>query len=342
MIMFEDFSRDRILQLLHLIEPDAVKDRKARRFRRKVYYGPGVNGVWAQDQHDKWGARFGLWLHNGIDPFTGFNYWLKVWWTNSNPRLIVKYYLDAARSIKGFSGVPVLTQSDPGTENFSVANVQTLIRQELDPNLTNTLRHVFKRKHHNVKSEANWSVFRSDFAPGFEDHFQYGVDQGWYDVTDPLENLVFRWLAVPWLQVKLNEWLHLRNTTPRRANKYKAIPHGIPALIRDEPATFNTEDFKVKVPDELFDRMEAQYAPPNHEVFLLTPVGFDRRANQHLEAMGQPALSHENFWDIYRELRARFLNDNDENDYNLQELIKQDQLAHNQAQEEEATVELLP
>ncbi|KAG6833286.1 hypothetical protein H0H93_013292, partial [Arthromyces matolae] len=127
---------ERILKLLNIIEPEAVKQRKGKRFKRKVYYSPGVNAVWTQDQHDKWGARFGLWLHNCIDPFTGFNLWMKVWWTNSNPRLIVKFYLDAAR---GIQGVPVLTQSDPGTENFGVANVHTLIRHSLDQKLTSTL-----------------------------------------------------------------------------------------------------------------------------------------------------------------------------------------------------------
>ena len=29
-------------------------------------------------------------------------------------------------------GVPIITQSDPGTENYGVANTQTLIRHRLD------------------------------------------------------------------------------------------------------------------------------------------------------------------------------------------------------------------
>jgi len=49
--------------------------------------------MWAIDQHDKW-KRFGLALHTGIDPFAGEILWMKVWWTNSNPKLITSYYLD--------------------------------------------------------------------------------------------------------------------------------------------------------------------------------------------------------------------------------------------------------
>jgi len=80
-----------------------------------------------------------------------------------------------------------MTQSDPGSENYGVANVHTLARHELDPMLSGTLQHRWKRKKNNVKSEANWSVFRRDFAPGFEDLFESGVNQGWYHVDKPLE-----------------------------------------------------------------------------------------------------------------------------------------------------------
>jgi hypothetical protein len=84
------------MRYLHETEPDAVKAHRRRRF-----YAAGVNDIWAMDQHDKWGPRFGLWLHNGIDPFISFNKWLKVWWTNKNPRLIAKYFLDYVRKYGG-------------------------------------------------------------------------------------------------------------------------------------------------------------------------------------------------------------------------------------------------
>jgi hypothetical protein len=38
-------------------------------------------------------------------------------------------------------GVPLVTQSDPGPENFGVANAQTVIRHRLDPTLRDTLQH---------------------------------------------------------------------------------------------------------------------------------------------------------------------------------------------------------
>jgi hypothetical protein len=131
-----------------------------------------------------------------------YNHWLKVWWNNSNPKLIASYYIEAARKQGGVSsfvmvyiisrrsvakGVPLITQSDPGTENYGVANMHTVIRQRLDPSLTGTLQHRWMRKHANIKPEINWRVYRQDFTPGFEDILDSGVNNGWYNVDNPLE-----------------------------------------------------------------------------------------------------------------------------------------------------------
>ena len=37
-----------------------MKGHCVRRFHRRKFHAAGVNDVWAQDQHDKWGPRFGL------------------------------------------------------------------------------------------------------------------------------------------------------------------------------------------------------------------------------------------------------------------------------------------
>lgn len=84
-------------------------------------------------------------------------------------------------------GIPIITQSDPGTENNAIANIQTLMRHRLDPTLADTLQHRFAKGHNNILSEIKWSVFRRDFSPGFEDILQEGVHNGWYDVHDVLE-----------------------------------------------------------------------------------------------------------------------------------------------------------
>ncbi|KAM6501138.1 hypothetical protein JOM56_004152 [Amanita muscaria] len=296
-------SRVVISRYLKLTEPDAVDARRRKLFKRRVFYAAGVCDLWVMDQHDKWGPRYGLWLHNSLDPFSGYNNWLKVWWTNKNPRLIAKYYLDAAREQ---GAIPLVTQSDPGSENFGVANAHTLAHHELDPTLVGTLQHRWKHKTHNVKSEANWSVLRRTFSPGFQDMLEEGVKNGLYDVDIYHENLVFRWLAIPFIQAELDEWRVLRNRTAPRKNKHKILPHGIPEIIRHKPDKFGARDFKIPVPIGLIDRLEQQYAPPSHPVFELVPEAFDACARDAYNTLQCPSVDISSFWDVYQGILAYF------------------------------------
>ena len=92
-----------VSEFLQETEPEAVKACHHHRFVRRRFHAAGVNDIWAQDQHNKWGPRFGLWLHNNIDPFTGYNNWLRVWWTNKDPRLVAGYFIDTVRVYGGMT-----------------------------------------------------------------------------------------------------------------------------------------------------------------------------------------------------------------------------------------------
>lgn len=81
----------------------------------------------------------------------------------------------------------MITQSDPGSENNGMANAQTSIRHQLDPSLVGTIQHRWMRRHNNIKPEIAWSVFRQVWVPGFEDLFEHGVTQGWYDVSNTMQ-----------------------------------------------------------------------------------------------------------------------------------------------------------
>ena len=40
-----------------------------------------------------WWGQFRLWLHLRIDPYSSWIAWLKIWWCNHNPYLLISYYL---------------------------------------------------------------------------------------------------------------------------------------------------------------------------------------------------------------------------------------------------------
>ncbi|KAJ6619203.1 hypothetical protein B0H10DRAFT_2163996 [Mycena sp. CBHHK59/15] len=226
------------------------------------------------DQHDKW-KRFGHWLQLGIDPYSGRIHWMKIWWTNRNPKLITSYYLDACRRT---GGIPLITQSDHGSENYGIANCHTVTRQRLDPLLIGTLQH-------------RWI----QFTPGFENILDQGVARGLYDISKPVEKLVFRWLAIPWLQAELDAWL------PRRRDKHKILPQGTPDLVVAKPHLYGMHDYKARgvfrimVAPELFDEMQQQWAPPDDPVFELTPPLFTSKIQQIYKSLGCPEVTSRNF-----------------------------------------------
>ena len=150
------------------------------------------------DQYDKW-MRFSLRLHIGIESFTGVILWLIIWWSNSNPKLVVKQYFNTARCMGGRdkfllfiyllclifgAGIPLVTQSDHGTENYNIAYAHTSICHKLDPNLAGTLQHNFMRGHTNIKPGRAWGRLRDTWSKGFENMLNEGIKNQWYDTSN--------------------------------------------------------------------------------------------------------------------------------------------------------------
>jgi hypothetical protein len=59
---------------------------------------------------------------------------------------------------------------------------------------------------------------------------------------------------------------------------------------------------QIPVPSELIDRLEAEFAPPDHPVFQLTPPLFHERAYDFYCSIGSPVITFQTFWDTYRRL----------------------------------------
>ncbi|KAF5377194.1 hypothetical protein D9615_006459 [Tricholomella constricta] len=292
----------RLLELFRATEPEAINAQKSLKFRRKRFWAAGVMDIWAIDQHDKW-QRFGLWMHCSIDPYPGRVAWLKIWWCNRNTRLINSYYIAAGRSV---GGIPLITQSDRGRENNGVANMHTSLRHRLDPSLSDTLQHRWCIDKKNIKPEALWSQLRRQFTPGFEKRLDEGLNNGWYDPNNPIEKLLFRWLAIPWLQAELDAWTLRYNSSSRRADKHKILPQGIPDLIHEKPGHSGSKNFMVVVSPELFDEIKKEWAPPNDPVFRLVPSTFDNQASALYAAIGHPTVSSSTFWPVYQEMLDAF------------------------------------
>ncbi|OBZ74272.1 hypothetical protein A0H81_05042 [Grifola frondosa] len=305
-LLFEErihVSRKLICEYMNRYHAEEVRARKAQRLLRRQFWTVGVNDIWCMDQHDKW-RRFELYLHIGVEPFSGRILWLKIWWTNRNPRLVCGWYCDTVESL---GAMPLLTQSDPGTENNGIANAQTVLRHRHDPTLSDTLQHKFKGGKRNIKPEIHWRLLRTSWSPGFEELLDYGLNSGLYDPDIPLERLVFHYLFIPWLQSELDIYVEQFNDTRPRYNRHKLLPRGRPIDIFENPTDHGSDDFSVKVNPEHLAEVRNKYAPPLHPVFHLVPSAFALRAAEFYQELGSPVLDRDNIWTIYSELLSCFV-----------------------------------
>lgn len=177
-----------IAEYCHKYEPHLIKLHLHCCLTRRRFWAAGVNDICAVDQHDKWQC-FGLCMHVGMDPFSGRIHWLKVWHINHNTKLIASYYLDFVQQLGGKLlscllcnlntdcldvAMPLITQSDPRTENVGLTNTHTVLHQLHDPCLQGTLQHHTMWDKKNVMPEIVWSQLQWQWSSGFETKIEEG------------------------------------------------------------------------------------------------------------------------------------------------------------------------
>jgi hypothetical protein len=64
-------------------------------------------------------------------------------------------------------------------------------------------------------------------------------------LTGCCNRLIFRWLAVPWLQKAADSYIYDHNTSCRRASHHKVLPNEILDVMFENLEIVNTLDFKV-------------------------------------------------------------------------------------------------
>jgi hypothetical protein len=57
--------------------------------------------------------------------------------------------------------------------------------------------------------------------------------------------LVFRWIFIPWLQAELDSYKDRVNSTRKRKDKNKILPHGVPDDMFEHSQDYGALDFKV-------------------------------------------------------------------------------------------------
>ena len=192
-------------------------------FRRRNFHCPGPNFTWHADGYDKL-KPFEFAVHGCVDGYSRRVLWLKVSHTNNNPSVIASYFLETATSLRV---CPALLQTDCGTENGSMAAIQTLLRQN-DSDRHERQSHRYRSSISNQRRECWWSHFRRGPIAFLIRLFKDMVDEGNLDLHNTLHIRCIRFAFTHHVQRELDLAAQYWNTHRIRTNGLYTSEGGIP------------------------------------------------------------------------------------------------------------------
>ncbi|XDV44873.1 hypothetical protein PO909_013091 [Leuciscus waleckii] len=93
-------KRETVWLQLSVLDPYGVAYRRARRLRRRRYHNLGPNIMWHIDSYDKL-KTYSLCINGCVDGFSRNVMWLKVYFTNNEPKVIATYFIETVKNRDG-------------------------------------------------------------------------------------------------------------------------------------------------------------------------------------------------------------------------------------------------
>ena len=180
-------SQENVRLLLHILDPEGIASRRARRLRRRRYTSRGPNWVWHVDGYDKL-KPYGIAINGCVDGFSRYVLWLEAYNSNSNPTLIAGYFM---KTVLLRSGCPVIVRADRGTENGHMEVMQKLMRCEQDgPDAAGSRSFIYGRSVANQRIESWWAMFRKQCSQHWINVFSELRDEGAFSADFLDKNLI--------------------------------------------------------------------------------------------------------------------------------------------------------
>ena len=201
-----------VQQLLKELDPERTEMRKAHRLKRRRYHNPGPNYSWHCDGYDKL-KPYGFPIHGCIDGWSRKILWLYVTRSNNQPNNVAAYYLDA---VEEYGGCPVDLVTDLGTENGTMAAIQSFLRDDPDS-------HRYVPSPRNQRIEAWWAFLRRLHSTWWIHFFTDMVDNRVVDLTSELEIECLWFCFSQLLQNALDEIKEHWNTHRIRRSRYDTV-----------------------------------------------------------------------------------------------------------------------
>lgn len=180
-----------------MLDPVGVELRKRRCLRRRQYYNRGPDYTWHIDGYDKL-SPYGIAIHGCIDGFSRNIVWLEAYKSNSDPKVIASYYVNA---IKIHDECPRLIRADHGTENGHVKQVQQFLRRNENDSFAGENSFVYGRSTSNQRIESWWGILRKQNAQFWMNIFEEIKDEDLFS-GDFLDKCLIQFCFLNIIQVR--------------------------------------------------------------------------------------------------------------------------------------------
>lgn len=167
-------SHETVRRIVKDLDPDGVRERRAKTLRPRTYRSAGPNYIWHVDGYDKL-KPYGFPIHGGIDGYSRKIIWLKVCRSNNNTFVTGQHFFNA---VKKYGGCPTMLRTDNGAENVYMAAMQSLLRSEGENDFAYCNAHRYRSSPANQRIESWWSFLRKSRSNWWMNFFKDMIDNG--------------------------------------------------------------------------------------------------------------------------------------------------------------------
>ena len=242
--------RETVRVLVKELDPEGVRERRAKTLRRRTYHTPGPNYAWHVDGYDKL-KPYGFPVHGCIDGYSRKVLWLKVCRTNNDPAVTGQHYLDA---VKKYNGCPKLLRTDNGTENVIMAAMQAYFRSDGDDELAGINAHRYGSSPANQRIECWWSFLRKNRSNWWINFFKDLVEAGHLNTSSDAEKECLWYCFANLLQQDLTAVKQHWNSHYIRKSRFDTVA-GRPNELYFLPECTGAQDYAEDVTEAKFQDM---------------------------------------------------------------------------------------
>ncbi|XP_028412477.1 uncharacterized protein LOC114535309 [Dendronephthya gigantea] len=188
---------------------------------------------------------FPLAVYGLRDVFSGFILFLKIWTSNSDPKLIGRWYWEHINNSKVVSKY---LRVDKGTENGHMATIHAYLNQQRE-DVENVEDTVYFSPSTNNKIERWWRELYHRLKKFFKRQLRILLEQGHYDSNNETdrENLL-AYVFIPVIQQEMDIFRStIWNSYRVRHQRDAQMPKGVPNHLYSFPEAYGAEECGTQV-----------------------------------------------------------------------------------------------